>query len=175
MSLFELIINFILIILTCYMFINNIDSIISIICVLLFMILIHDSHFIYYQQSFTNQIIIKHITFVSTALIFMIILALINQNYNILILLITHFFISNIRRFFIIRRRRSNIETYVMQSPIILTSSSSISDTECSICLENYNSSQRIGMLSCTHKFHYDCINSWIQTKAICPLCNTRV
>ncbi len=40
---------------------------------------------------------------------------------------------------------------------------------ECSICLDNINKDSIF--LDCNHNYHYNCINSWIVIKPICPLC----
>jgi len=42
-------------------------------------------------------------------------------------------------------------------------------DKECSICLDN-NSIEWVE-LKCKHKFHYDCINNWININNTCPIC----
>lgn len=41
----------------------------------------------------------------------------------------------------------------------------------CSICLDNYKRSDRVGQLSCGHTFHNDCIRAWLENKKTCPLC----
>jgi len=42
----------------------------------------------------------------------------------------------------------------------------------CSICLENYRTGQRVGLLSCGHVFHKDCIYKWLNNyQKTCPLC----
>ena len=43
-------------------------------------------------------------------------------------------------------------------------------DNECSICLELINKKDRQTMV-CGHKFHKNCIKTWINIKNICPLC----
>lgn len=52
---------------------------------------------------------------------------------------------------------------------------------DCSICLESMmtkkknTTTTRIGVLKCKHSFHYQCINRWIRTSAICPLCRATI
>lgn len=41
----------------------------------------------------------------------------------------------------------------------------------CVICQENYSSGQRVGILSCNHVYHKECIYSWLETSKNCPLC----
>ena len=44
----------------------------------------------------------------------------------------------------------------------------------CSVCLEEYGYIMNIAETNCGHKFHYDCITSWIKSdKKSCPLCRT--
>ncbi len=41
----------------------------------------------------------------------------------------------------------------------------------CSICKELYTENEEIVLLGCNHKFHYNCINKWINDNISCPLC----
>ena len=45
----------------------------------------------------------------------------------------------------------------------------------CAICLDSLQSGQMVKALSCTHKFHSQCINFWLKQKLKCPLCKERV
>ncbi|KAK4434389.1 putative E3 ubiquitin-protein ligase RHG1A [Sesamum alatum] len=48
------------------------------------------------------------------------------------------------------------------------------SETEpCSICREEYNDGEDVGMLDCGHDFHRDCIKQWLMHKNLCPICKT--
>ncbi|KAJ8452702.1 hypothetical protein Cgig2_005038 [Carnegiea gigantea] len=45
-------------------------------------------------------------------------------------------------------------------------------DDTCSICLSEYSTYETLKMLpECLHRFHADCIDEWLRTKAICPIC----
>ena len=46
--------------------------------------------------------------------------------------------------------------------------------TECSICLEEFKSDDRVTPLPCNtrHYFHSKCIEEWSQKQKFCPLCN---
>ncbi len=44
-------------------------------------------------------------------------------------------------------------------------------DESCSICLDEYHGGDRVGILSCEHIFHKDCIYSWLNRQKTCPLC----
>jgi len=47
-------------------------------------------------------------------------------------------------------------------------------DEYCSICLQTKNKGD-IRMIRCTHSYHYDCINKWLNVKPICPDCRTSI
>ena len=44
---------------------------------------------------------------------------------------------------------------------------------ECSICLEEYekDSKDLLSYLFCKHTFHRKCIENWLKTSVLCPLC----
>lgn len=47
---------------------------------------------------------------------------------------------------------------------------------ECAVCLNEFQEEERIRVLPhCFHVFHIDCIDTWLQTHANCPLCRTRI
>lgn len=48
-------------------------------------------------------------------------------------------------------------------------------DDFCSICQDNIKIGNDVCKLSCKHDFHYDCIDRWVKTKAMCPNCNEAV
>ncbi|KAJ1689553.1 hypothetical protein LUZ63_013708 [Rhynchospora breviuscula] len=41
----------------------------------------------------------------------------------------------------------------------------------CSICLEEFQNTQTVRTLSCSHFFHASCIDKWLGQKGTCPLC----
>ncbi|CAH8507406.1 unnamed protein product [Heterobilharzia americana] len=41
----------------------------------------------------------------------------------------------------------------------------------CMICLEDYEESQQIRQMRCSHEFHANCVDKWLKTKRTCPLC----
>ncbi|PIN17932.1 Anaphase-promoting complex (APC), subunit 11 [Handroanthus impetiginosus] len=43
----------------------------------------------------------------------------------------------------------------------------------CSICREEYNDGEDLGILECGHEFHKDCIKQWLMQKNLCPICKT--
>jgi len=44
-------------------------------------------------------------------------------------------------------------------------------DTNCVICLGDFQQGESVTTLPCLHRFHTDCIRSWLQTKNDCPVC----
>ena len=48
-------------------------------------------------------------------------------------------------------------------------------DDKCSICLSPlYKKNKNIIHLEkCLHKYHYDCIDKWLENKNTCPCCRT--
>ena len=45
----------------------------------------------------------------------------------------------------------------------------------CVICLADFEPGDQLAMPFCLHKFHPDCISSWLQRKPNCPVCNQNV
>ena len=41
----------------------------------------------------------------------------------------------------------------------------------CIICLERYETEERVTELSCGHLFHYSCIEKWFDESTTCPCC----
>lgn len=47
--------------------------------------------------------------------------------------------------------------------------------TTCSICLDDYVPGDAMIVLACHHKYHVNCITSWLKRDSTCPLCKQRV
>jgi hypothetical protein len=45
----------------------------------------------------------------------------------------------------------------------------------CNICLEDHNDKVNWISLSCSHKFHHECIKAWKEENKSCPICNTEI
>lgn len=54
---------------------------------------------------------------------------------------------------------------------------SAVTDTSktCSICLENYKTDELLIILPCIHSFHKLCLEVWIRSHAICPICRQTI
>ncbi|KAK9152905.1 hypothetical protein Sjap_000385 [Stephania japonica] len=44
-------------------------------------------------------------------------------------------------------------------------------NTICTICQDEYEVEDKIGILNCGHEFHRDCIKDWLLRNSICPIC----
>jgi hypothetical protein len=44
-------------------------------------------------------------------------------------------------------------------------------DGNCCICLESYQTAEKVHLLECHHKFHPHCIARWLLKQDNCPLC----
>lgn len=55
---------------------------------------------------------------------------------------------------------------------IVFKESFSVKDTQCSVCLGEYQAEDRLQQIpACGHTFHMDCIDLWLTTHTTCPLC----
>ncbi|KAL8104978.1 RING-H2 finger protein ATL16-like [Apium graveolens] len=47
---------------------------------------------------------------------------------------------------------------------------------ECAVCLNEFHEQEKLRMIpNCSHLFHIDCIDVWLQNNANCPLCRTSI
>ncbi|KAJ8505178.1 hypothetical protein OPV22_006064 [Ensete ventricosum] len=47
---------------------------------------------------------------------------------------------------------------------------------ECAVCLSEFQEEERLKLLpNCSHGFHIDCVDTWLQFNARCPLCRSEV
>ncbi|KAE8731852.1 RING-H2 finger protein ATL7 [Hibiscus syriacus] len=59
---------------------------------------------------------------------------------------------------------------------IIYKEAFSIRDTQCSVCLGDYQEEDKLQQIpACGHTFHMDCIDHWLANHATCPLCRLSV
>ncbi|KAH9605221.1 hypothetical protein KSS87_012846, partial [Heliosperma pusillum] len=55
---------------------------------------------------------------------------------------------------------------------IIYKESFTVNDTQCSVCLGDYQAEDRLQQIpGCCHTFHLTCIDHWLATHTTCPLC----
>jgi len=66
------------------------------------------------------------------------------------------------------------VEQYELPSD--LTQSQAIRLREhCLVCLEDYQSSDQLKILPCSHRFHKACINPWLSHQKHCPVCRKEI
>ncbi|KAK9110850.1 hypothetical protein Sjap_018910 [Stephania japonica] len=55
---------------------------------------------------------------------------------------------------------------------IVFKETFSITDTQCSVCLGDYQAEDKLQQIpACGHTFHMNCIDHWLATHTTCPLC----
>lgn len=47
--------------------------------------------------------------------------------------------------------------------------------TDCRICLSDYEEGEQVTTLPCRHTFHSSCANQWLQQSPTCPMCRAHV
>jgi len=47
--------------------------------------------------------------------------------------------------------------------------------TACCICMNDYQNDDNLKILPCLHRFHEDCVNTWLKKKGLCPICKVDV
>merc|ERR1719468_1184256 len=43
--------------------------------------------------------------------------------------------------------------------------------TNCAVCLCDFEGGERLRMLPCGHIFHSPCVDTWLRRNKVCPLC----
>ncbi|WOL04105.1 hypothetical protein Cni_G12826 [Canna indica] len=63
-------------------------------------------------------------------------------------------------------------EVREMLPVVVFKESFLIRETQCSVCLGDYESDDRLQKIPpCGHTFHVDCIDHWLASNTTCPLC----
>ena len=79
-----------------------------------------------------------------------------------------------VRRGHLDRRRvdRPRADRPIVQPRVVVVVSQPVSvlAENCTICLEAVMRGQEV-YLPCTHSYHSECINRWLQTQRTCPIC----
>ncbi|KAG9142449.1 hypothetical protein Leryth_018235 [Lithospermum erythrorhizon] len=65
------------------------------------------------------------------------------------------------------RTIRRNLKTKIFKKG----NKSEENDETCAICLKDFEEDENIGILSCQHQFHRDCLTNWLINKNSCPMC----
>mmetsp|Transcript_4621 Transcript_4621/g.11848 ORF Transcript_4621/g.11848 Transcript_4621/m.11848 type:complete len:84 (-) Transcript_4621:55-306(-) len=53
----------------------------------------------------------------------------------------------------------------------ILDSAMRRNETDCSICMEAYSGEDVLRTLPCFHFYHQQCIDRWLASSQVCPIC----
>lgn len=71
--------------------------------------------------------------------------------------------------------RRLDVEVVIQDLEVTQRQPTKEEDKECSICLEDLQGPQNINTLFCNHKFHHECIVTWLHYKTTCPNCRAHI
>lgn len=41
----------------------------------------------------------------------------------------------------------------------------------CAVCLCEYEEGEELKILPCLHRFHAECVDTWLRNSATCPVC----
>ena len=63
---------------------------------------------------------------------------------------------------------------YLSDNYIIYSYVPGKSKENCPICFEEFRDQELIGSLTCLHKFHAECLNTWLGIESTCPICRSR-
>ena len=67
---------------------------------------------------------------------------------------------------------------FLVKLPLVNMTQSMLDACEeesCCICMEDYAVKDRVRILPCFHRFHANCIGSWVKRHNTCPLCNETI
>lgn len=60
-------------------------------------------------------------------------------------------------------------------APAPVSPTASDDQHSCTICLERYSGGDTLRMLPCLHRFHRDCVDTWLEQQATCPICKSHI
>ncbi|KAM7279685.1 hypothetical protein ACFE04_006819 [Oxalis oulophora] len=64
-----------------------------------------------------------------------------------------------------------NISNKLKKNKHCITKGAEQETEPCSVCQEEYNDGEDLGVLDCGHEFHSQCIKQWLTHKNTCPIC----
>ena len=73
------------------------------------------------------------------------------------------------------RTRYEQLPKWKFYSAALATPSPNSGIKECQICLGEFEVDEQMNTLPCMHFFHAECIKTWLQDNAECPLCRVSV
>ncbi|CAG9322908.1 unnamed protein product [Blepharisma stoltei] len=72
-------------------------------------------------------------------------------------------------------RNEDNNEGAAQEAIIDLPHIEAIEKGYCCICMSDIVESQLITKINCVHTFHSECIDTWLETRAVCPICKVKI
>ncbi|ALR71673.1 E3 ubiquitin-protein ligase RNF12-like protein [Anticarsia gemmatalis multiple nucleopolyhedrovirus] len=72
-------------------------------------------------------------------------------------------------------RASDNVQNRIINKPTTNYRNRPWSDEDCSICFDNMLKNQDITSLNCAHRFHTNCLLSWLKNRQSCPNCRCSV
>ncbi|KAL6343441.1 hypothetical protein AAG906_024806 [Vitis piasezkii] len=74
-------------------------------------------------------------------------------------------------------KRNSSIGSKILGRPwkLQLNTGSKSNGEMCSVCLEDFEGEQQMMELSCSHKYHSNCLMPWLASHPHCPTCRNPV
>jgi len=73
------------------------------------------------------------------------------------------------------RKRKNRINQRVFRRIKSEQEKNKQEDNKCSICFDTMLNNGELRITPCGHKFHSECLNTWLRTKNTCPLCRARI
>lgn len=79
--------------------------------------------------------------------------------------------ISDRPGFYLSTTQRKAVEALIQKLPKFRLEAVSTDCNECPICLEDFRVNNEVRGLPCSHNFHVECIDKWLQLNVRCPQC----
>lgn len=73
------------------------------------------------------------------------------------------------------RKRKNRINQRVFRRIKSEQEKNKKEDNNCSICFDTMSNTGPLRTTPCGHRFHSECLNTWLRTKNTCPLCRARI
>ena len=116
-----------------------------------------------YEVLFTNNTPLSNIYFL-----------IINNTFNIILLIIIIIYKFN-KRNFIIHNIKEFFNCNIKIDKRVIIKYDRILTDDCGICFDILANNKQVMLLNCDHSFHEECIRSWMNVKYICPTCRADI
>ena len=92
------------------------------------------------------------------------------------VILVGIVFFSIGKHFSVVSPARGRLREYTILGHVVPFLKNQTNNESCSICLEPFKETvDLVRILSCHHVFHSACIDSWLTSHSLCPLCRHQV